>query len=180
MLNRAMLLALAVLSALTSVATALDKPDVAFKTFEIDAMYPHQDDQSIKERKNGHKAARTQEKKDISEHALDCVLYCRDEAPPGLRPYCIGNCTAHEAAGLGVPFAWPITKAPEPAAAAFAFPFSFLDAFAIVIGICGSGCIWHSAHFPFLSWLRVYWLGHGIGLLGASTGILAYQHGRRV
>ena len=47
-------------------------------------------------------------------------------------------------------------------------------------GICGSWCVWKSAQFPFLSWLRVYWLGHGIGLLGASTGILAYQHGRRV
>lgn len=77
------------------------------------------------------------------------------------------------------------TKAPdsEPAAAAFAFPFSFLDTFAIGIG--GSMCVWHSTHSPYLSWNRVYWLGQGIGLLGASTAgitgmMLAYQHGRRV
>lgn len=40
------------LSALTSVATALDKPEVPFTKEEIDALYPHQDDKSAKERKH--------------------------------------------------------------------------------------------------------------------------------
>ena len=151
--------------------TALDSNTPTFTKQEIDIMYPFHDTASIDARKNGHQLARVEERKVITDENAVCVLHCREEAPPGLRPACGLACVAHERAGTGTPFDYTTHKNKDKANLTGG-GFDAATLWAIFFTVFGLVCLWHAAQLPHFGYTKVFWLSLGFACLLAAALVI--------